>query len=96
MAIGGYYMLYYNYWWLLYYKLFFDILCYNIIGVATLTLGSWPKQGFTRLRAKREARESQFVLSKVQKSLREWTFTLLFEEFFTWKSLTPKMGVHIY
>jgi hypothetical protein len=32
VAIDGYYMLYYDYWRLFYYKLLFDILCYNIIS----------------------------------------------------------------
>jgi hypothetical protein len=31
-VIVGYYMLDYNDWWLLYYKLLFDILCYKIVG----------------------------------------------------------------
>jgi hypothetical protein len=34
-------------------------------GVATLALGSQPKQGLTRLQAKREARESHFMLLRV-------------------------------
>ncbi len=44
--------------------------------VATLGLGSQPKQGLARMRAKREARESHFMLPGVQKSVKEWTFTL--------------------
>jgi hypothetical protein len=39
-------------------------------------LGSWPKQGFAKVWAKREAWESHFMLSGVQKSVREWTLTL--------------------
>jgi hypothetical protein len=35
--------------------------------VATLALGSWPKQGLARLRAKREAHESHHMLLGVQK-----------------------------
>jgi hypothetical protein len=48
----------------------------GIIIVITLTLGSWPRQGLARLRAKREARESHIMLLGVQKSVREWTLTL--------------------
>jgi hypothetical protein len=54
-------------------KLVAKILC--MVVVATLTLGSWPKQGLARLRAKKEARESHLMLSGVQKSVKEWTFT---------------------
>jgi hypothetical protein len=39
--------------------------------VATLALGSRPRQGFARLQAKKEARESHFMLPRVQKSVRE-------------------------
>jgi hypothetical protein len=45
-------------------------------SVATLALGLWPRQGFARVRAKKEARESHLMLLGVQKSVREWTFTL--------------------
>jgi hypothetical protein len=43
--------------------------CYlhNFIFVATLALGSWPKQGLARLRAKKEAWESHHMLPKVQR-----------------------------
>ncbi len=44
--------------------------------VATLALSSRPKQGLARLQAKKEARESHLMLLVVQKSVREWTFTL--------------------
>jgi len=47
--------------------------------VATLALGSRPKQGLTKVRAKCEARESHFMLPRVQESVREWTLTLLNE-----------------
>jgi hypothetical protein len=36
-------------------------------GVATLTLGSWPKQGGARLQAKRDTREALHMLSGVQR-----------------------------
>ncbi len=39
--------------------------------VTTLALGSRPRQGLTRMRAKKEARESNFMLLRVQKSVRE-------------------------
>jgi hypothetical protein len=39
--------------------------------VVTLALGSRPKQGVTRLWAKKEARESCHMLLGVQKSVRE-------------------------
>jgi hypothetical protein len=44
--------------------------------VATLALGSRPRQGLAKVRAKREARESHFMLPGVQKSVRESTLTL--------------------
>ncbi len=44
--------------------------------VATLTLGLQPRQGFIRLHAKKQARESHLVLPRVQKNVRKWTFTL--------------------
>jgi hypothetical protein len=46
------------------------------VRVATLTLGSRPKQGLIRLGAKKEARESHLVLPGVQKNVKKWTFTL--------------------
>jgi hypothetical protein len=45
-------------------------------GVATLTLGSWPRQGLANGQAKYEAWESHFMLPIVQKSGKEWTFIL--------------------
>jgi len=48
-------------------------------GVATLTLGSWPRQGLVRLWDKKEAREAHLIHSGVQESVREWTLTLLSE-----------------
>jgi hypothetical protein len=47
--------------------------------VATLALGLWPKQGLTSVRAEKEAQESHLMLSKVQESVREWTLTLTSE-----------------
>jgi hypothetical protein len=49
--------------------------------VETLALGSWPRQGFARLQAKKEARKSHLVLLGVQKNVRAWTLTLPFWEF---------------
>ncbi len=43
--------------------------------VTTLTLGSRAKQRLTRVRAKREARESPFMLLGMEESVREWTLT---------------------
>jgi len=43
--------------------------------VATLALGSRPKQGFARLRVKREAWRSHLMFLGVQKNVREWTLT---------------------
>jgi hypothetical protein len=39
--------------------------------IATLALGSQPRQGLVRVRAKREAREAHFMFPGVQKSVRE-------------------------
>jgi len=39
--------------------------------VATLTLGSRPKQGLAKARAKSEAQESHFMLLGVWESVRE-------------------------
>jgi hypothetical protein len=44
--------------------------------VTTLILRTQPKQGFARVRAKREAWESHLMLPGVKKSVREWTLTL--------------------
>jgi len=44
--------------------------------VATLALGSRPRQGLARLRAKKEAWGSHFMLPGVQKNVKEWTLTL--------------------
>jgi hypothetical protein len=43
-----------------------------MVIVATLALGSRPKQGLTRLWAKREAKESHHMLPGVQKVQRMW------------------------
>jgi hypothetical protein len=40
-------------------------------GVITLALGLQPKQGFARVRAKKEARESHLMLPGMQKNVRE-------------------------
>jgi len=45
-------------------------------SVATLALGSWPRQGLVKVRAKMEAQESCFMFLGVWESVREWTFTL--------------------
>ncbi len=45
-------------------------------NVVTLALGSRPKQGFAKVQAKREARESCHILFGVQTSVRKRTFTL--------------------
>jgi hypothetical protein len=44
--------------------------------VVTLAFSSRPKQGLAKVRAKYETLESHFMLPGVQKSVREWTFTL--------------------
>jgi hypothetical protein len=44
--------------------------------IATLVLDSQLRQGLARVWAEREARESHFMLPRVQKSVREWTLTL--------------------
>jgi len=35
------------------------------LGVVTLTLGSWPRQGLVKVWAKNETREADFILRKV-------------------------------
>jgi hypothetical protein len=61
-------------------------------SVATLTLGLRPNQGFTRVWAKREARESHLMLSRVQKSVRKCTLTLPSElPFWQFDSQPPKV-----
>jgi len=47
--------------------------------VATLALGLQPRQGLTRLLAKREARGSHLMFLGMQKSVRERTLTLSIE-----------------
>jgi hypothetical protein len=41
------------------------------LSIVTLALGLRPKQGLAKARAKREARESHFMLPGVQESVRE-------------------------
>ncbi len=43
----------------------------HIDDVATLTLGSRPRQGLVKVRAKNEAQESHFMLSGVWENVRE-------------------------
>jgi hypothetical protein len=45
--------------------------CLSVKNVATLALGSRPKQEFARLKVKREAQESHLMLSRVQKTVKE-------------------------
>jgi hypothetical protein len=62
--------------------------------VATLALGSRLRQGLAKVQAKSEVQESHFMLSKVQESAREWTFTLPSEPSF-WElefQWTPKFS----
>jgi hypothetical protein len=47
-----------------------------LLNVATLALGSWPKQGLAKVRAKNEAWESHFMFLGVWESVKEWTSTL--------------------
>jgi hypothetical protein len=54
------------------------------LNVATLALGSWPRQGVARLRAKRKTHESHHMLLGMPKSVREWTLTLQ-SEFPCWE-----------
>jgi hypothetical protein len=53
---------------------------HNVLGstdyIATLTSGSWPKQGLAKVQAKKEAQKSHLMLLGVQESVKEWTFTL--------------------
>jgi hypothetical protein len=57
-------------------KIFARIMFGICLFVTTLALGSWPKQGLTKARAKKETWESHFMLLGVQKNVREWTLTL--------------------
>jgi hypothetical protein len=61
--------------------------CLNLC-VATVALGSQPRQGFARLWARKEAWESHLVLLGVQKNVREWALTLLNDSHFG--SWSPK------
>jgi hypothetical protein len=47
--------------------------------VATLDLGSQPKQRFVKVRAKSETQDSHSMLSGVWENVREWTCTLASE-----------------
>jgi hypothetical protein len=44
-----------------------------MIIVTTLALGSWPKQGFVKVRAKCETWESHFMLPGMWEGVKEWT-----------------------
>ncbi len=62
-------------------------------GVATLALGSRPRQGLARLRAKREAWESHLMLLGVQQSVREWTHSQVNSHFGSWShKWTPEFS----
>jgi hypothetical protein len=61
--------------------------------VATLALGSQPRQGVARLWAKRKTWESHHMLLGVPKSVREWTLTLP-SELPCWELWTPKPLEH--
>ncbi len=56
----------------------------GMTSVATLALGLWPRQGLAKVRAKNEAQESHFMLSRVWESVKEWTPTLP-SEFSLWE-----------
>jgi hypothetical protein len=43
--------------------------------VTTITLGSWPRQGFTRVVGQEGSRESHNILPGVWEGVREWTLT---------------------
>ncbi len=47
-----------------------------VFFVATLPLGSRPRQGLVKVRAKSQTQESHFMLSGVWERVREWTPTL--------------------
>jgi len=55
--------------------------CHFVLGLGSLdvvivALGSQLRQGLTKVQAKGEVRESNFMLLKVQESVKEWTSTL--------------------
>jgi hypothetical protein len=70
------------------------IIVLKIFYVTTLALGSRPRQGVTRLWAKKKTRESHHMLLGVPNSVREWTFTLP-SEFPCWE-LEPQMDFRIF
>jgi hypothetical protein len=47
-----------------------------LLSVATLALGSQPRKGLAKLRAKCEGKELHFMLPGVWESVKEWTPTL--------------------
>jgi hypothetical protein len=52
---------------------FYGIKIIIALSVAPLTLGLRSKQGLAKVRAKIEAWESHFMLSRMWESVREWT-----------------------
>jgi hypothetical protein len=46
-------------------KPFSTLISYLLVFITTLALGSRPKQGLARVQAKKEARESHFMLPRV-------------------------------
>jgi hypothetical protein len=44
--------------------------------IATLALGSWPKQVLVRVRDKSVARKTHLIFLRMQKCVTEWTLTL--------------------
>jgi hypothetical protein len=65
----------------------------GMMVVVTLALGSRPRQGLVKMRAKCEARESHFIFLGVCESVREWTPAFP-NEFLFWElesRWTPKL-----
>jgi len=66
----------------------------NVTLILSQPLGLQPRQGLAKVRAKREAQESHFMLPGVQESVREWTLTLP-SELLVWElesRWTPKFS----
>jgi len=60
------------------YGIFLNILFYYPVSivVATLALGSWPRQRGCKGEGQEETRETHHILPGMQESVREWTLTL--------------------
>jgi hypothetical protein len=73
------FLLFFGHYYVIFMKSTCQLCTCDYVIVATLALGSWPRQRLAKVWAKTEVRESHFMLSGVWENVREWTSTFLSE-----------------